>query len=112
VVDDEPALRELANQILTHFGYKVLTASSGKAALNLLAVQVVDLMLSDVIMPDMDGYQLADQVTKLYPSIKIQLASGFSDNRHSDSDLQLKQNILNKPYSSKELLTCIRLLLD
>lgn len=112
VVDDEPALRELANQILTHFGYYVLTASSGEAALNLLVGNTVDLVLSDVIMPDMDGYQLAEQVSKLYPLIKIQLASGFSDNRHTESDLQLKQNILNKPYSSKELLTSIRLLLD
>lgn len=112
VVDDEPALRELANQILTHFGYKVLTAKSGKAALNLLANHTVELVLSDVIMPSMDGYQLAAQVAKQYPSIKIQLASGFSDNRHRKSDLQLKQNILNKPYSSKELLTSIRLLLD
>ena len=112
VVDDEPALRELANQILTHFGYKVLTANSGAAALNALAAQPIDLMLSDVIMPNMDGYQLARKVSELYPSVKIQLASGFSDNRHSGSDLYLKENMLNKPYSSKELLSSIRILLD
>ena len=112
VVDDEPALRELAYQILTHFGYKVLTASSGEAALNILASQPVDLMLSDIIMPNMDGYQLARLVTDQYHSVKIQLASGFSDNRHLDSELHLKENILNKPYSSKELLSNIRLLLD
>ncbi len=112
VVDDEPALRELARQILTHFGYTVVTASSGKDALKILASQAIDLMLSDVIMPNMDGYQLSRQVSKLYPSVKIQLASGFSDNRHTHSDLHLKQNMLHKPYSSKELLTSIRLLLD
>ncbi|RLA19317.1 MAG: hybrid sensor histidine kinase/response regulator, partial [Gammaproteobacteria bacterium] len=59
IVDDEPALRELANQILSHFGYRVLTASSGDAALNILAAHPIDLMLSDVIMPNMDGYQLS-----------------------------------------------------
>ncbi|MCK5191374.1 MAG: response regulator, partial [Methylococcales bacterium] len=112
VVDDEPALRELAYQILTHFGYKVLTANSGEAALNILASQPVDLMLSDIIMPNMDGYQLARLVTDQYHSVKIQLASGFSDNRHLDSELHLKENTLNKPYSSKELLSNIRLLLD
>lgn len=112
VVDDEPALRELANQILTHFGYQVLTANSGEAALNTLAAQPIDLMLSDVIMPNMDGYQLARQVSLLYPSVKIQLASGFSDNRHTGSDLYLKEKMLNKPYSSKELLSSIRILLD
>jgi len=112
VVDDEPALRELARQILTHFGYTVVTASSGEVALKVLASETIDLMLSDVIMPNMDGYQLSRLVSKQYPSVKIQLASGFSDNRHTDSDLHLKQNMLHKPYSSKELLTSIRLLLD
>ncbi|MFW5443745.1 MAG: response regulator, partial [Methylococcaceae bacterium] len=112
VVDDEPALRELANQILTHFGYRVLTASSGESALNILAAHPIDLMLSDVIMPNMDGFQLARNVSKLYPAVKIQLASGFSDNRHTDSEQQLRNTMLNKPYSSKELLTSIRLLLD
>lgn len=112
VVDDEPALRELAKKILTHFGYRVLTANSGEAALNILASQSIDLILSDVIMPKMDGYQLARQVSNQYPSTKILLASGFSDIRHMDSDQNLRKNMLNKPYTSKELLTSIRLLLD
>jgi len=112
VVDDEPALRALAKQILTHFGYHVCLASSGQAALEVLASQPIDLMLSDIIMPNMDGYQLSRLVAKKYPKVKIQLASGFSDNRHTDSDLYLRQNMLHKPYSSKELLTSIRLLLD
>jgi len=112
VVDDEPALRELAKQILTHFGYQVTTACSGDAALKVLGSQPIDLMLSDIIMPNMDGYQLSRLVTKQYPKIKIQLASGFSDNRHTESDLHLQKNMLHKPYSSKELLTSIRLLLD
>jgi len=112
VVDDEPALRELARQILTHFGYQVVTACSGEAALKILASQSIDLMLSDIIMPNMDGYQLSRLVAEQYPSVKIQLASGFSDNRHTESDLHLRQNMLHKPYSSKELLTSIRLLLD
>lgn len=114
VVDDEPALRELANQILTHFGYRVYTASSGEAALNILAAQTINLMFSDVIMPNMDGYELSRRVAEEYPEVKIQLASGFSDNRHSDtlSDQNLKDNLLDKPYSSVELLTSIRFILD
>ncbi|MFK5950450.1 MAG: response regulator [Methylococcales bacterium] len=112
VVDDEPALCELAKQILTHFSYHVFTASSGEAALKVLASQTIDLMLSDIIMPNMDGYQLSRLVAKQYPNVKIQLASGFSDNRHTESDKHLRQNMLQKPYSSKELLTSIRLLLD
>ncbi len=112
VVDDEPALRELANQLLTHFGYKVLTAASGSVALNILAAQPVDLLLSDVIMPNMNGYELAKQVALKYPDVKIQLASGFNDTHLMDSEQHLRDNLLHKPYSSKELLTRIRFLLD
>lgn len=112
VVDDEPALRELAKEILNHFGYHVLTACSGKDALDKLATQSVDLMLSDVIMPNMDGFQLAREVSKHYPQIKIQLTSGFSDDKYTGSDQHLKENLLQKPYSAIELLSSIRLLLD
>lgn len=113
VVDDEPALRELARQILLDAGYKVLTASNGKEALNLLPTQAIDLVLSDVIMPVMDGYQMAQQITEHYPKIEIQLTSGFSGDRHILlKDSPLRQNMLNKPYDSNELLKRIRFLLD
>jgi two-component system cell cycle sensor histidine kinase/response regulator CckA len=102
----------LANQLLTQFGYKVLTAPSGSVALNILAAQPVDLMLSDVIMPNMNGYELAKQVALKYPNVKIQLASGFNDTDLMDSEQYLRDNLLHKPYSSKELLIRIRFLLD
>ncbi len=113
VVDDEPALRELARQILLDAGYKVLTAGDGKEALDIIPTQSIDLILSDVIMPNMDGYQMAQKVLECYPTIKIQLTSGFSGDRHSIlTDSTLKDNMLYKPYDSHELLTHVRLLLD
>ena len=113
VVDDEPALRELARQILLDASYKVVTASDGKEALGVLANKHIDLVLSDVIMPNMDGYQLAQQLTEHYPKVKIQLTSGFSGGRHIHlKDSYLKDNLLNKPYDSDELLRHVRFLLD
>jgi len=113
VVDDEPALVELAQDILVSHGYYVLTAYSADEALSLLDKEPVDLMLSDVIMPGMDGFQLAERVQQLYPQIKIQMVSGFSDDRHSDtSDNKLHLNILFKPYTSSTLLLNIRKLLN
>lgn len=113
VVDDEPALRELARHILSDAGYKVLTASDGKEALDVLANKPIDLVLSDVIMPNMDGYQLAQQIMEHYPKVKIQMTSGFSSGRHILlENTTLKDNLLNKPYESDELLTRIRFLLD
>jgi len=113
VVDDEPALRELAREILLEAGYRVLTASDGKDALDKLAHHAVDLILSDVIMPNMDGYQLAQYVLEHYPAIKIQLTSGFSGDRHvALSDSALKDALLSKPYDSEELLIRLRALLN
>jgi len=113
VVDDEPALRELANEILTLEGYQVLTANDGQHALEMLKANQIDVLLSDVIMPIMDGYQLAKRVSELYPEVKIQLASGFSDNRHvSVSQKQWHEQMLHKPYSSSELLKRMASLLN
>jgi len=112
IVDDEPALIKLTSQILSTQGYRTLTAETGKQALEILENIPVDLLLSDVIMPEMDGYQLASIVKEKYPAVKIQLASGFSDDRHINMvDESLHQNILQKPFHSKKLLTKIRELL-
>lgn len=105
VVDDEPALRELAEEILSMSGYRVLTANDGLNAIELLKSSHIDAVLSDVIMPNMDGYQLADYMQQHYPKVKIQLASGFSDSRHHVTQNEvLHQALLHKPYSSADLL--------
>ncbi len=112
IVDDEPALVKLSSTILKQNGYHVFTAGNAQQALDILEKESVDLLLSDVIMPDMDGYQLAAAVMEKYPDIKIQLASGFSDDRHLDmSDNSLHEHLLHKPYHSKTLLKRIRQLL-
>ena len=113
VVDDEIALLSMANEILTQQGYNVYTAECGKDALAVLEKETIDLLLSDVIMPEMDGYQLATIVQEKYPHVKIQLASGFSDDRHIGMiDTSLHEKLLKKPYASNVLLIRIRELLD
>jgi len=113
IVDDEPALLALTKEILSEHGYDVYTAKNGKQALELLQTQPVNLLFTDVIMPDMNGYELASIVQSKYPEILIQLASGFSDERHIDKqNPSLQKNLLAKPYKSAELLKCIRKLLD
>jgi len=112
VVDDEPALINLSSDILSSKGYRVIAANSGKQALEILETEVVDLILSDVIMPEMDGYQLASIVQEKYPAIKIQMASGFSDDRHLNMiDDSLHKQLLYKPYSAQTLLSKIKELL-
>jgi len=113
VVDDEVALLDLNTEILSDHGYTVYRAESAKQAMDILANKHVDLLLSDVIMPDMNGYQLALEVEKLFPSIKIQMVSGYSDKFEENlTDSLLHQQRLQKPVSSEKLLQRVRLLLD
>ncbi len=113
VVDDEKELLFLAAKQLKVKGYDLHTAESGKEAIEILKNTPIDLMISDVIMPEMDGYQLADYVTKNYPQVKIQMCSGFSDYSHiSLVNETLYQNRLYKPVSSEKLYKSIRNLLD
>ncbi|RLA41371.1 MAG: hybrid sensor histidine kinase/response regulator [Gammaproteobacteria bacterium] len=113
VVDDETKLLALCGEILSQQGYNVLPASNCSEALQLLEGNSVDLMFSDVVMPDMDGYELAMIVAEKYPTIKIQMTSGFTDDRqHGIGDNSLHQNLLVKPYRALALLGKIRDLLD
>ena len=112
VVDDEPALRELAEEYLLSNDYKVLCAKSGEEALQVLSTNDVNLLLTDVIMPNMDGFELAAKVTQLYPEIKILIASGYNesfDNENSNSNLYYK---ISKPYELASMLNIIRELLS
>jgi len=112
IVDDEEGLRKLAEEILSSHGYRVITADSAECALKLLDEESVDLLLSDIIMPGMSGYELAEIVKKNHPDIKIQMASGYS---HSSNDTNYNEDLhihkLKKPYKIKELLHRIRVLL-
>jgi len=113
VVDDEKPLRVLASELLTLKGYKTTIAESGKKALEILEKQEFDLLITDVIMPDMDGYQLSHIVKEKYPHIKIQLASGFTDERNKNkADEHLQKNLLHKPYNTQDLYRAVRGLLD
>ena len=113
VVDDETKLLDLCTEILEQQGYQVLPASSCSEALQLLDAHNVDLLFSDVVMPDMDGYELALIVAQKYPAIKIQMTSGFTDDRQSAlGDDSLHKNLLIKPYRAQALLGKIRQLLD
>jgi PAS domain S-box-containing protein len=113
IVDDEPALLMLASEVLTRAGYRTTCVSNAQDALTTLKTASIDLLLTDVVMPGIDGYQLALTVQKMYPNIKIQLVSGFSDEKTGkDTNNYLTKELLRKPYRSKALLQRIRTILD
>ncbi len=113
IVDDEIELLNLNCEILEQKGYVVNAATSGQQALNILKNTSVDLVISDVIMPNMDGFELAAQIKDKYPTVKIQLASGYNDNVDAESiDKELLANLITKPFTIDKLLTRVRSLLD
>lgn len=113
IVDDDEQLRHQAAATLKAYGYHVLEAGQSSKALDMLTNAPVDLLIADVIMPEMGGCQLSTEVQKKYPQIKILLASGFSDDRYlSTFNGELKNNMLRKPFRPDDLLYQVRTTLD
>ena len=113
VVDDEQAICALTTEMLKNYGYNTLSCNSAIEALKMLKEMRVDLIISDIVMPQMDGYQLSGKVLELYPEVSILLATGFDDNRdHSMVSEKLLNNILKKPFQPNDLLRKVRDLLD
>ena len=112
-MDDEINILKLAEQMLSQSGYHVLCTSRGADALDVLEKEKIDLLISDVIMPEMDGYELVARVKEKYPDVKVLLMSGFSDTRHENMvDEALHKNLLAKPFKLQSLLKKIRDLLN
>ena len=116
VVEDEPALREILARTLKRFGYTVITAESGAAALELWPQlrDAVDLLLTDVIMPKgISGWQLAEQLRDEKPGLKVICMSGYPGEM---TELGLKPGedmiFLKKPFSHTTLLQAMRDCLD
>ncbi len=115
VVEDDSVIREMIVGILRQYGYTVLEAADGLQALQSLEAHCakVDLLLTDVVMPQMDGKTLADQVRQNCPQIKIIFTSGYpGDTIARRGVLDSGLTFMQKPFSPTALLKKIRQLLD
>jgi len=107
VVDDEPALCELAREWFESLGCDVRCVHSGSQAVAALEQGEYELLFSDVIMPDgMDGLMLAGEVNRRWPKVKVLLASGYAKGLTEYQDLPWP--LLNKPYRKADLAREIR----
>jgi PAS domain S-box-containing protein len=111
IVEDEPDLMDVAASLFTSMGYDVLTASSGRAAIDMLEQSDFDILFTDVVMPNgMDGIELANYTRNHYPDMKIMLASGYPlpalKQRHG-RDLN-EFAFVNKPYRLSDLARTLR----
>ncbi len=111
VVDDHLELLELMKLTLESAGYRVLTVCDGTEALGVLQTQPVDLILADIAMPDMNGYQLFERVRENPNWVKIPFI--FLSARTLDSDIRYGKELgvddyLTKPIQPQDLLAVIR----
>lgn len=76
IVDDVPEVREAMKLFVDHMGYSTLTAEDGSEALSILAEQDVDVLVTDILMPGMDGLELINQCKVKFPNLKIVVITG------------------------------------
>ncbi|MBN1610631.1 MAG: response regulator [Polyangiaceae bacterium] len=115
VVEDEDAVRRIAERILRGAGYRVLSASGGGDALLLCEKHrgAVDLLLTDVVMPQMSGPDLAARLTKLCPKLAVLYMSGYPDSAADhDAVLSAGRHLVGKPFAAAELTRKVREVLD
>ncbi|TYB33832.1 MAG: response regulator [Flexistipes sinusarabici] len=110
IVDDEAAITKAASEILENFGYNVLTASDTHDAIKIAEEYEndIDILITDMIMPKMNGKELADKISLIYPDIKILFISGYySDVLGNQTD----EYFLQKPFKMSELANKVGMIL-
>ncbi|HKI24990.1 MAG TPA: ATP-binding protein [Candidatus Sulfotelmatobacter sp.] len=115
VVEDEANLRYLARQFLEKQGYKVIEAADGAVAMQIAVAHegMIHLLLTDVIMPGMNGRELAQRISEIRPNIKILYMSGYTENVVGHNGmLDAGVRLLQKPFNLRDLRSKVREVLD
>ncbi len=115
VVEDEALILNLSEKILSRLGYKVLLAKAPEVALQLADAHTgeISLLITDVVMPEMNGREMAEQLRTLYPNLKCLFMSGYTANVIAHRGiLEEGLNFIQKPFSIKDLAIKVRAVLD
>jgi CheY-like chemotaxis protein len=115
MVEDDASILKLGRKMLENFGYKVLSTTRPKEAQKMAEEYggEINLLITDVVMPEMNGRQLSEQLQSLYPQLKTLFMSGYTANVIADRGI-LDEGIhfISKPFSPKEMAAKIREVLD
>ncbi len=115
IVEDEEMIRTMLKEGLKQYGYKVLVANDAHEGLEYCAGEQgdIDVLISDVIMPQINGAEFLDEARRLQPAAACILMSGYTDNVLEDSGLELGQvPLLQKPFEIEKLARLVRTQLD
>lgn len=113
IAEDEPTVRAFIARALTLSGHEATVAEDGQRALEALADQPFDLLLSDIVMPEMDGIALALKAASEWPDMRILLMSGYAQERQRAHNLDvLAHAVLPKPFDLATLRDTVDAALD
>ena len=112
LAEDDHSMRAYLARALERVGYAVTAVDSGSAALPLLRSDEFDLLLTDIVMPEMDGIELARRATELDPDIKVMFITGFAAVAlNPDSQAPRDAKVLSKPFHLRDLVNEVEKLL-
>jgi two-component system cell cycle response regulator CpdR len=106
LAEDDEAVRTFVTRALTHRGHSVVAVSDGKAAIRALEAQTFDLMLTDIVMPGLDGLALAETAGRINPKMTVLMMTGFAaarDRVAQDSGNTMVADVITKPFSLKQI---------
>jgi two-component system cell cycle sensor histidine kinase/response regulator CckA len=115
LVEDEDYIREFVADILEEHGYRVLQAEDGQDALDLIheTSPTIDLLFTDVRMPNIKGPELAERMLKIYPDLRVIFVSGYADDKRIREGIpSLQSDFVQKPFNVPTLITKVRTILD
>lgn len=104
LAEDEEAMRTYLARALENAGYEVVAVGSGTEAIPHLESQHFDLLLSDIVMPEMDGIELAQRCNEISPLTKVMFITGFAAVTLKASREQPRAKVLSKPFHLKDLV--------
>ncbi len=109
VAEDSVAVREFVARALGADGHVVRTVEDGVKALAALAAEPYDLILADILMPELDGIELALKVAKDYPALPVLLMTGYPAERERAHNLDaLIDDVIAKPFTLQEVCDAAR----
>lgn len=104
LAEDDQAMRTYLERALVKAGYHVDAVDRGTEAVPLLETQGYDLLLSDIVMPEMDGIELAQRCNEISPQTKVMFITGFAAVTLKASREQPQAKVLSKPFHLRDLV--------
>ncbi|HET7468271.1 MAG TPA: response regulator [Gemmatimonadales bacterium] len=108
VVDDEPSVRRFAMRALLEEGFDVREAADGEQALRIVDAGGVSVLVSDVVMPRLNGVQLMERVARSHPQLPVVLMSGYAGPELSAMGIAAPCALLTKPFRPEQLVEEVR----